>query len=169
MELQVIIGQKRGVIEITSEQFIIEDLKAYICSKMDLEQSEYKVKFKCDSSPSLELISVSTSTNFSFRDNQAPLLDIDSSKSCDKVAKYLENEIMKIDKKISFVTIRDEGYSSKTTPTISVFFKQAEWDSSSKALTYFGAKINNYNKPLHREITNEQRERIYNIIKPYLI
>jgi len=58
MELSIIIEDKKGVINITSEQFIIEDLKAHICSKMGLEQSEYKVAVKCGLSPILELVKV---------------------------------------------------------------------------------------------------------------
>jgi len=58
MELSIIIEDKKGVINITSEQFIIEDLKAHICSKMGLEQSEYKVAVRCGLNPSLELIRV---------------------------------------------------------------------------------------------------------------
>jgi len=58
MELSIIIEDKKGVINITSEQFIIEDLKAHICSKMGLEQKEYKVAVKCGLNPSLELIRI---------------------------------------------------------------------------------------------------------------
>jgi hypothetical protein len=56
MKLNVIVEEKRGVISITSEQFIIEELKAHICQKMGLEHSEYKTKVVCGSNPSLELI-----------------------------------------------------------------------------------------------------------------
>lgn len=67
MELQVIINQKKGVINITSEQFIIEDLKAHVCAKLNLNENDFKVKVACGNSPSIELVKV---PSFSFNQKE---------------------------------------------------------------------------------------------------
>ena len=56
MKLEVIVNKKRGVINITSEQFIIEDLKSHVCKKLELSESDFKVKVSCGDSPSIELV-----------------------------------------------------------------------------------------------------------------
>jgi hypothetical protein len=77
MKLNVIVEEKRGVISITSEQFIIEELKAHICQKMGLEHSEYKTKVVCGSNPSLELIK---NPAFSFNTTKELISDLDIQK-----------------------------------------------------------------------------------------
>lgn len=56
MKLEVIVNKKRGVINITSEQFIIEDLKSHVCKKLELSESDFKVKIHFGECPSMELI-----------------------------------------------------------------------------------------------------------------
>jgi hypothetical protein len=56
MKLNVIVSKKVGVINIASNSFVLEDLKAHICKKMNLDPTEYKSKILCGMSPSLELI-----------------------------------------------------------------------------------------------------------------
>jgi len=58
MKIDILIDNQKGVINITSEQFIIEDLKAHICKKMSLDEANYKIKVSCATSPSLELVKV---------------------------------------------------------------------------------------------------------------
>ncbi|CAA6807005.1 MAG: Unknown protein [uncultured Sulfurovum sp.] len=68
MKLDVIANGKRGVINITSEQFIIEDLKTHVCKKLELIESDFKVKVSCGDSPSIELVKV-PSLSFNQKEN----------------------------------------------------------------------------------------------------
>jgi len=74
MKLDVIVNGQRGVINITSEQFIIEDLKTHVCKKLELSENDFKVKVACGNSPSIELIKT---PNLSMRKETAKTFNID--------------------------------------------------------------------------------------------
>jgi hypothetical protein len=58
MKLEVNINKKVGVINITSNSFVLEDLKAHICKKMKLEESDFKMKISFGDVARVELIEV---------------------------------------------------------------------------------------------------------------
>lgn len=79
MKLDVIANGKRGVINITSEQFIIEDLKAHVCTKLNLNESDFKVKIHLGECPSMELVKQLSTFNrvevFNRFDNHKKILE----------------------------------------------------------------------------------------------
>jgi len=56
MKLEININQKIGVINITSNSFVLEDLKAHICKKINVTPSDYKMKMILGDTPRVELI-----------------------------------------------------------------------------------------------------------------
>ena len=58
MKLEVNISKKIGVISITSNSFVLEDLKTHICKKMKLDENDFKMKISFDNVPKVEMIEV---------------------------------------------------------------------------------------------------------------
>ncbi len=58
MRLEVNISKKLGVINITSNSFVLEDLKTYICKKMKLNETDFKMKISFGDVPKVDMIEV---------------------------------------------------------------------------------------------------------------
>jgi hypothetical protein len=80
MKLEVNINKKVGVINITSKSFILEDLKAHICKKMKLDESDFKMKISFGDVPKVEMIEVINNKQFNSKESYISLKLKDSVK-----------------------------------------------------------------------------------------
>ena len=64
MKLNVIVNGKTGTINLTHSTFIVEDLKAHICKKMDISTDDYKLKIDFEND-TLELVQTKANPSFS--------------------------------------------------------------------------------------------------------
>ena len=150
MKINVNINKKIGVINITSNSFILEDLKAHICTKLNLNVDEYKMKMSLQGFISVELIEVPT----------IPIKQQSHSKGL-MTNDDIEKSLKGVFNDINFVRINGTMTNS-AKPEINVFF-----DNIDGAITYFGTHQNDYNKPINYEL-QQRVNKVYEIIKPFL-
>ena len=73
MKIDVIVNGKIGIINLTHSTFLVEDLKAHVCKKMNLEKEDYKLKIDFIDN-SIEL--VQTHSKLSFSSNKIDKVEI---------------------------------------------------------------------------------------------
>ena len=152
MKINININKKIGVINITSDSFILEDLKAHICNKLKLDSDNYKMKMILKGGLSVELIQTSS--------KQRAEQDTLNLKGL-ITHHQIKEELLKSFSDIRFVTI--EGtITNENHPKISVFFENIEG-----AITFFGTHENDYNKPISKEL-EKRVNKVYKILKPFL-
>jgi len=246
MKMTVIFNEKKGVINLTSHNVVIEDFKSHICKRLKINPLDYKLKvdflnnsiepilisakdekMEMKQKPKAENEKLLANVSVVYRDGEKiylykdcyatlrggsiwqvrdsstikdnnhldlpvidrgvnprtqkefvlavraiqikskkrPTLNLDSRKSCKKLAYYLGDLLKKHDSEVNFVEVGVNTYSTPQTTEISVHFHDTP---DGEALTYFGKDIKDYNKPLHSRITKTRREKIYGLIKSYL-
>jgi len=152
MKINININKKIGVINITSDSFILEDLKAHICNKLKLNSDNYKMKMNLEGGLSVELIQISSKSKA--KQDTFNLKGLITHHQ-------IKEELLKRFSDTRFITV--EGtITNENHPKISVFFENIEG-----AITFFGTHENDYNKPINEELEKRVNE-VYKILKPFL-